>query len=74
MLDIDGSTSKMSLFEEESKNEANKEFQLNFDFLSRTPYIASLDLMVKSTLIFNQLKNEGFMVYLNPTVPPPRLS
>jgi hypothetical protein len=73
-LDIDGPVSKMSLFEEESKSESNTEFQLNLEFISRTPYTSPLDLMVKTNLIFEDQKNETCNVYLNPTVPPPRIS
>jgi hypothetical protein len=69
-LDIDGPVSKMSLFEEESKSESNTEFQLNLEF----PYTSPLDLMVKTNLIFEDQKNETCNVYLNPTVPPPRIS
>jgi len=74
-LDIADSGSKISLIEEEnSKNEVNTQYQLDLDFTSKSQFTLDIALIDKRAPILNMLRNSTFNVYLNPTVPPPRIS
>ena len=73
-LDIDSSISSASFFEEENSNSGKFKIGFDWDVISKSSCVLPFKLGDKKGHFSKHFINDTFCVYLNPTVPPPRIS
>lgn len=73
-FDINNAISDTSFFEEENTNNNNCKIGFDWDVISKSSCVLPLKLSDKRGHFSKHLTIEKFCVYLNPTVPPPRIS